>query len=227
VPRAGYRNPKDWQALPAPAIKICGIREAAALDAAIKARADHVGFVFFPPSPRHLPLTDVAALGARAEGRIGRVGLFVDADDATIAGAVAAARLDVLQLHGKEPPERAAQLRARFGLPVWKALPVACRDDVARADAYAKAVDLVLFDAKTPKGAMPGGMGLSFDWGLVANWNGPVAWGLAGGLSPDNIAEAVRISGAPLVDTSSGVESAPGVKDVDRIAAFAYAARQS
>lgn len=212
--------------MPATAIKFCGLTEPAALDAAIRARAEFAGFVFFAPSPRNLSLAAAAALAARAEGRIKRVGLFVDADDATIAEAVAAARLDALQLHGDEPPERAAQLRARHGLPVWKALPVATAQDVARAHAYAGAADLVLFDARTPKDALrPGGMGLSFDWSLVAGWKGSLAWGLAGGLTPGNVGEALRLTGAPLVDTSSGVESAPGVKDVDRIAAFAYAAR--
>jgi len=210
-----------------PAIKICGLTSAEALDAAIGARADYAGFVFFPPSPRHLAPRDAAALAARAEGRIGRVGLFVDADDATVAEALAAARLDALQLHGAETPERAAQLKARFGLPVWKALPVARAEDVARASAYAGAVDLVLFDAKTPKGTLPGGMGLSFDWSLVARWKGPLAWGLAGGLTPENVAEAVRRTGAPLVDTSSGVESAPGVKDRGRIAAFCAAVKNA
>src|SRR5258706_1645830 len=141
-----------------PAIKICGLTGAAALDAAIKARADYAGFVFFPASPRNLTLTGAAALGARAEGRIGRVGLFVDAADDAIAEAAAAARLDGLQLHGSETPGRAAQLKARFGLPVWKALPVAAQSDVAGASAYAGAADLILFDAKTPKGsALPGG----------------------------------------------------------------------
>jgi phosphoribosylanthranilate isomerase len=209
-----------------PAIKICGISTPEALDAAIAARADHCGFVFFPPSPRNVAVRDAAALGARAEGRISRVGLFVDPDDALLAEAVRAAGLDAIQLHGKETPERAAQVRARFGLPVWKALPVASQADVARAHRYAGAVDLVLFDAKTPKDALPGGMGLSFDWSLVARWKGPVAWGLAGGLTPDNVAEAIAQTGAPLVDCSSGVESAPGVKDVDKIAAFCKAARQ-
>ena len=209
-----------------PAIKICGVTTPAALEAAIAARADYLGFNFFPPSPRFLALGNAAAIGARAAGRIGRVGVFVDADDAAIAAAVDAAGLDALQLHGAETPARAAQIRAQFGLPVWKALPVAGRDDVARADAYAGAADLLLFDAKTPKGAaLTGGMGLSFDWSLVANWKGPIAWGLAGGLTPDNVAEAARLTGAPLVDTSSGVESAPGVKDVDKIAAFCKAAR--
>lgn len=213
--------------MPAPFIKICGLNTPASLDAAIAARADYAGLVFFPPSPRHLSLTDAAALGARAEARIQRVGLFVDADDATIAEAVAAARLDVLQLHGTETPERAAQLKAQFGLPIWKALSVAAKADIERAAVYANAADLVLFDAKTPKGALPGGMGLSFDWNLVADWKGPVAWGLAGGLGPANVAEAVRLTRAPLVDTSSGVESAPGVKDSSLIAAFCTAVRSA
>jgi len=213
--------------MPAPFIKICGLNTPASLDAAIAARADYAGLVFFPPSPRHLSLTDAAALGARAEARIQRVGLFVDADDATIAEAVAAARLDVLQLHGTETPERAAQLKAQFGLPVWKALHVAAKADIERAVVYANAADLVLFDAKTPKGALPGGMGLSFDWSLVADWKGPVAWGLAGGLGPANVAEAVRLTRAPLIDTSSGVESAPGVKDSSLIAAFCTAVRSA
>lgn len=210
------------------AIKICGITTSQVLDAAIKVRAEYAGFNFFPPSPRYLSLADAAALGARAEGRIGRVGVFVDGTDIEIADAVAATGLDVLQLHGTETPARAAQLKARFALPVWKVLPVATSADVARADAYAGAADLILFDAKTPKSAaLPGGMGLSFDWSLVARWQGPMAWGLAGGLTPENVAAAIRCTGAPLVDTSSGVESAPGVKDVDKIAAFAYAARNS
>ena len=211
--------------MPAPAIKICGINSAKALDAAIIARADYAGFVFFPASPRNVSIVEAATLSARAEGRIGRVGLFVDADDALIAEAVAAAKLDVLQLHGSETPERAGQLKARFGLPVWKALAVSAAGDADRARAYAGAADLALFDAKTPKGSLPGGMGLAFDWTLVANWKGPLAWGLAGGLTPGNAAEAVRITGARLVDTSSGVETAPGVKDAGRIADFCRAAR--
>ncbi len=210
-----------------PAIKICGIASPAALDAVIAARADHAGLVFFPPSPRNVTLADAAALGARAAGRIGRVGLFVDADDALLADAVSAASLDAIQLHGKETPQRAAELRARFGIPVWKALSIASADDVARAAAYVGAVDLVLFDAKTPKGTLPGGMGLSFDWSLLTAWKAPCAWGLAGGLSADNVAEAVRLTGAPLVDASSGVESAPGVKDAGKIAAFCAAVRRA
>lgn len=209
--------------MPTAAIKICGISTPESLEAAIRARAAHAGFVFFPRSPRNVTPAEAALLSDRAEGRIGRVGLFVDADDAAIGEAVAGARLDTLQLHGSETPERAAQLRARFGIPVWKALSVATAEDAARASTYAGAVDLVLFDAKTPKGTLPGGMGLSFDWKLVANWKGPVAWGLAGGLNPENVAEAIRLTGTPLVDTSSGVESAPGIKDLNRIEAFARA----
>lgn len=208
-------------------IKICGLTTPETLDAAIKARAEYVGFNFYPPSPRYLSPRDAAALSARAEGRTQRVGLFVDASDETIAEFLAAARLDAIQLHGAETPERAAQVKARFGLPVWKALSIASEADVARANAYADAADLVLFDAKTPKGTLPGGMGLAFDWTLVANWKGPLAWGLAGGLTPENVAEAIGLTGAPLVDTSSGVETAPGVKDDARIAAFCASARSA
>ena len=212
--------------MPAPAIKICGVTTPATLHAVIAARADHVGFVFFAKSPRNLALRDAAELAARAQGQISRVGLFVDADDTAIAEAVAAARLDALQLHGEESAARTAQLRNRFGLPVWKAVPVAAAADVARAEAYAGAADLVLFDAKTPKGTLPGGMGLAFDWSLLATWKDRAPWGLAGGLNPANVAEAVRQTGTPLVDTSSGVETAPGVKDAQLIAAFCAAARQ-
>ncbi|MGE4304286.1 MAG: phosphoribosylanthranilate isomerase [Novosphingobium sp.] len=213
--------------MPTAAIKICGISTPVALEAAIRARADYAGFVFFPKSPRNVTPAQAAELAVRAKGRIARVGLFVDADDAALAEAVEAADLDLLQLHGKETPERAAQLRARFGLQVWKALPVASADDVERARVYAGAVDLLLFDAKTPADALPGGMGLSFDWSLVAGWKGATAWGLAGGLTPDNVAEALAMTQAPLVDTSSGVESAPGVKDEDKIAAFCAAVRRT
>jgi phosphoribosylanthranilate isomerase len=208
-----------------PAIKICGVSTPAALDATIHVRADYVGFVFYAPSPRNLAARDAAELAARADGRIAKVGLFVDADDALIAEAVTAARLDALQLHGSETPARAAQLRAQLGLPVWKAISVAAPGDVERAARYADAADLILFDAKTPKGTLPGGMGLAFDWALLSGWRDRTPWGLAGGLGPDNVAEAARQTGAPLVDTSSGVESAPGVKDAARIAAFCAAVR--
>jgi phosphoribosylanthranilate isomerase len=211
--------------MPAPAIKICGITTADALDAVIAARADHVGFNFIARSPRYLPMAMAAELGARAAGRINRVGLFLDADDTAIAEALATGAIDVIQLHGEESPARAGQVRSRFGVPVWKALPVATRDDLHRADAYLGATDLVLFDAKTPKGALPGGSGLSFDWTLLAGWKAPCPWGLAGGLTPANVGEAARLTGAPLVDTASGVESAPGIKDAAKIATFCAAAR--
>jgi phosphoribosylanthranilate isomerase len=206
-------------------IKICGVTTPDALDAAMAARADFFGLVFFPPSPRHVAMADARRLAERAGGRIGKVGLFVDPDDALLAEGVAAGALDAIQLHGSEPPERAAQVRSRFGVPVWKVVRVAAASDVARAAAYRDSADLILFDARTPKGALPGGMGLRFDWSLLAGYRGSLPWGLAGGLTPDNVAEAIRVTGAPLVDTSSGVESAPGVKDTGRIAAFCAAAR--
>lgn len=209
----------------APTIKICGVSTPDAIDAVIGARADYVGFVFFPPSPRNVAPKDAAGLAARAAGRIARVGLFVDADDGLIGEAVKAGQLDALQLHGGETPERAAQLKSAFRLPVWKAISVASANDIERAAAYVGAADLILFDAKTPKGTLPGGMGLAFDWSLLGGWRNRAPWGLAGGLNPDNVADAVRLTGAGLVDTSSGVESAPGVKDVERIAAFCRAAR--
>lgn len=208
-------------------IKICGITTPEALDAAIDGRASHVGFNFFAPSPRHAALDVAADLSRRAAGRVMRVGVFVDADDALLAQTLAAAPLEALQFHGAESPERVAQARLRFGLPVWKVLSIAAPDDLDRANAYAEAADFLLLDAKTPKGTLPGGMGLSFDWTLLAGWRAPLPWGLAGGLSPRNVAAAIRATGAPLVDTASGVESAPGLKDADLIAAFCAAARSA
>lgn len=208
-------------------IKICGISTPEALDAAIQARADYIGFVFFPPSPRNLVPEEAARLSCRADRHVKKVGLFVDADDRIISEACNATNLDILQLHGKESPARSAQIKQRFGLPVWKALPVASASDISRSADYQDVADLVLFDAKTPGGALPGGMGLVFDWALLSSHRTKSPWGLAGGLTPDNVAEAIRATGAALVDTSSGVESAPGVKDVDKIAAFCEAARNS
>lgn len=212
--------------MPGPSIKICGVTTRDALAAAIEARASHVGFNFFPPSPRFLELAAAPALAMQAEGRALRVGVFVDADDAALGDAVAAARLDAIQLHGKEDPARAAAIRARFGKPVWKVISVAGPSDVAKADAYAGVADFILFDAKTPKGAaLPGGLGLAFDWNLLSAYKGPLPWGLAGGLSPANVADAIRGTGTTLVDVSSGVERAPGIKDADRIRTFCFNAR--
>ncbi|MFN2100400.1 phosphoribosylanthranilate isomerase [Altererythrobacter sp. MF3-039] len=211
--------------MPAPEIKICGVSSPDALDAAIAAQADYVGFNFYPPSPRYASPAIVAKLGERAAGRITKVGVFVDADDVFLGEHSEAAKLDAIQLHGAESVERVTQIKSRFGLPVWKVISVSSASDVEKAKAYQGAADLILFDAKTPKGALPGGMGLVFDWSLLARYRGALPWGLAGGLSPANVAEAMAATGASLVDAASGVESAPGVKDVDLIAAFCKAAR--
>lgn len=208
-------------------IKICGLTTAETLDAAIAARADYFGLMFVARSPRFAAPEIAASLGARAAGRIGRVGVFLDQDDSEIAGATAAAGLDVLQLHGGESPARCAELRARHGLPVWKVLSVADKSDLAAARTYAGAADLVLLDAKTPKGTLPGGLGLSFDWDILADWRAPLPWGLAGGLNPANVADAVRRTGTSLVDASSGLETAPGQKDCALIARFCEAVRSA
>lgn len=208
-----------------PDIKICGVSTPDALSATIRARASHVGFNCYPPSPRYVDPRAMAPLAAEAGERIRRVGVFVDADDGFLADHVAAGRLDAIQLHGNESPARAAQIRAQFGLPVWKVIAVTRAEDVDGGQAYRETADFILFDAKTPKGTLPGGMGLVFDWSLLARYRGPLPWGLAGGLTPANVAEAVRRTGAGLVDTASGVESAPGVKDAQMIADFCAAAR--
>ncbi len=207
-------------------IKICGLSTPETLDAALGAGADMVGMVFFAPSPRHVDLATAAALAARARGRAGIVALTVDADDATLAAIVDAARPDMLQLHGKESPERVAAIRARFGLPVMKAVGIATAADLARLSAYADVADRLLLDAKPPKGALlPGGNGVPFDWNLLAGLDLTRPFMLSGGLDPDNVGEAVRRVHPPGIDVSSGVERAPGIKDPARIAAFLRAAR--
>ena len=211
--------------MPAPAIKICGISTPETLAAVIAARAEFVGFNFHPASPRSVGPDQARALARQAEGQIKRVGLFVDAKDAVIADAVGAGALDAMQLHGAESPARAAELRATFGLPVWKVISVASRGDLERAENFVGAADFVLLDAKTPAGSLPGGMGLKFDWTLLSGWRTPLPWGLAGGLTPDNVTEAIALTGAPLVDTASGVEIAPGIKDAGLIAAFCQTVR--
>lgn len=211
--------------MPAPAIKICGLKTAETVDAALKARAEYIGFNFYPPSPRSVSLAKVAALGAQAAGKAVRVGVFVDPDDALLGEAWATGALDAIQFHGEESPARLAEVKARFRCPVWKALSVASRADVAVAVSFTGAADLVLFDAKTPKGTLPGGMGLTFDWNLLTECPRGLAWGLAGGLTAGSVAEAIRQTGAPLVDCSSGVETSPGVKDPGLIAAFCAAVR--
>jgi phosphoribosylanthranilate isomerase len=207
-------------------IKICGLAAPEALDAALDVGADMVGFVFFPPSPRHLTLAAARTLGARVRGRAQKVALSVDADDALLQGIMEALQPDVLQLHGREPPERVASLRKRFGVPVMKAIAVAAAEDLAAVAAYADVADRLLFDARAPREATrPGGLGNVFDWRLLEDIRAGVPFMLSGGLEPANVAEALRITRAPGVDVSSGVERAPGDKDPDKIRAFVRAAR--
>lgn len=197
--------------------KICGLTTARTLDAAIAGGASEVGFVFFAPSPRNLGFDQARALAARVPAQVAKVGVFVDPDDALLAAAIATG-LDAVQLH-KVTPERAAAIRAR--IPVWAAIPVKVAADLGAAAGFVGAADRILYDARTPDdAALPGGMGLRFDWNLLRGYRHPLAWSLSGGLDPQNLAEAVRVTGATAVDVSSGVESAPGVKDVDKIAAF-------
>lgn len=206
------------------AIKICGLSTPDTVGAAVRAGASHVGFVHFPKSPRHVAADQMRALAAAIPASIEKVGVVVDPDDELLADLVASGALTALQLHGKESPQRAAAIRQRFGLPVWKAIAVKTRADIDGANAYTGAVDRLLFDAKTPDGAaLPGGMGLRFDWTLLNGLSIGMPWGLSGGLSADNVAEAVRVTAAPLIDISSGVESAPGIKSVDKIMAFCKA----
>ncbi|MGC1497471.1 MAG: phosphoribosylanthranilate isomerase [Sulfitobacter sp.] len=205
--------------------KICGLITSADVSAAVKAGARYVGFVFFEKSPRHLNLQDAAILAAGVPEGICKVALTVDADDAFLDALVAEVPIDMLQLHGSESPERVSAVKARYGLPVMKAVGVADSDDLIALDAYVKVADQILVDAKPPKGAdLPGGNGLAFDWRLIAGRRWPVPWMLAGGLTPDNVAQAIAMTGAKQVDVSSGVESAPGVKDAALVAGFCEAA---
>ncbi|WP_374545622.1 phosphoribosylanthranilate isomerase [Rhodoblastus sp.] len=207
-------------------VKICGLKRPEPLEAALDAGADMVGFVFFEKSPRHLDLAAARALSAQTRGRAQKVALVVDADDARIADIVEALAPDWLQLHGAETPERVASLRATFGLPILKAIGLADRADLARAKPYEKVSDRLLFDAKPPKDAvLPGGNGLPFDWTLLRDHAVGGDWMLSGGLDAQNVAEAIRLTGARAVDVSSGVEDAPGEKSVDKIRAFIAAAR--
>lgn len=207
-------------------VKICGLRDVAALKAAVDARAAYVGLVFFPKSPRNVSIDEATKIAQAVPVGVAKVALVVDADDALLDAITAQVPLDILQLHGHETPERVSEIRGRYGLPVMKAVGVADESDLAALDAYAQVADQILVDAKPPKDAdLPGGNGLSFDWRLIAGRRWAVPWILAGGLTPANVGEAVRLTGATQVDVSSGVESAPGVKDADLIAAFCAAAR--
>jgi phosphoribosylanthranilate isomerase len=209
-------------------IKICGLKTPQALDVALESGADQVGFVFFAPSPRHLGYEAARALGERVKDRAGKVALTVDATDEMLGEIVEALHPDVLQLHGTETPERVAAIRARFGLPVMKALPVAESADLAAISSYAKVADKLIFDARAPKDATrPGGLGKPFDWRLLADVEAGVPFMLSGGLDASNVADALAITHAPGVDVSSGVERVPGEKDPDKIRAFVRTARQA
>ena len=208
------------------AAKICGLSTEASVEAAIAGGGAYVGFVFYPPSPRAVSPQRAGELCAAVPPSVKRVALFVDADDAAIAAVLDHAPIDILQFHGAETPERVAEARQRFGCEVMKAIAVAGPEDVAAASRYEEAADRLLFDAKPPRrvGALPGGNGLAFDWQLIAGRDWRLPWMLSGGLTAELLPEAVRISGARAVDVSSGVETAPGRKDPEKIRAFLAAA---
>lgn len=206
--------------------KICGINDPAAMRAAVEGGAAYVGLVFYPPSPRNLSPKQACGLAGLAPSPTKKVGLFVDPDDAALAAVTMQVALDVLQLHGRETPERVAAIRAGFGVPVMKAIKVGTAEDVDAAQAYEEVADLLLFDAKAPGAKLPGGTGQSFDWTLLSGRRWAKPWMLSGGLDAGNVGEAARVAGAAVVDVSSGVESAPGRKDPAAIRAFLDAVRR-
>lgn len=202
-------------------VKICGLKTIEAVERAVELGARYVGFIFFPKSPRNIEPDDAGRLADRIRGRAKIVAVTVDADSDLMDEIVSALSPDVLQLHGNESPERVLTIKAVYGLPVIKALSIRDADDVKRIDAYTGIADKVLLDAKAPKGSeLPGGNGVSFDWRLLDSLDEGVDYMLSGGLNAENIAEALTVTGAKAVDTSSGVESAPGIKDLDRMTAF-------
>ena len=203
-------------------VKICGISTPETLAAAVRAGASHVGFVHFAKSPRHLSLADAARLRALVPAHVKAVLLVVNPSPESLAEAVRLVAPDVVQFHGAETPDALARFRGETGIEAWRAMAV--RDAASLADVaqFRGAADRVLLDA--PASSLPGGNGMAFDWSLLAGWQAPLAWGLAGGLTPANVGEAIRLTGARLVDTSSGVERSPGIKDVDKITAFCKAA---
>jgi len=213
--------------MPETQVKICGLSTPETVDAAVDAGATHVGFVHYEPSPRHVSLEQARALRARLPARVKAVLLLVNMEAGPTAQAIDAVRPDVVQFHGSETAEWLALIRNNTPLEVWKAVGVKDEGSLDRARRFEGAADLVLYDApaKAISGALPGGNGLALDWSLLAAHRSATAWGLAGGLTPDNVADAIRQTGAPLVDTSTGVESTPGVKDSDKIRAFVRAAR--
>lgn len=207
-------------------VKICGLTRPQDMDAVVAAGAAYAGLVFFAKSPRALGIAQARQLALAAPPGLARVGLFVDADDSLLDAVLAEVPLDMLQLHGVESPERMAALRARHGLPLIKAVGVAGAGDLPALATYGRVADMLLVDAKPPRDALlPGGNGLAFDWRLIAGRRWPVPWMLAGGLDAGNVADAIALTGARQVDVSSGVESAPGVKDADKIGRFVVAAQ--
>ncbi|PVH29708.1 phosphoribosylanthranilate isomerase [Pararhodobacter oceanensis] len=207
-------------------VKICGLTKPQDMEAVAAAGASYAGLNFFPKSPRYVSGALAREISLAAPVGLARVGLFVNADDAQLDAVLAEVPLDFLQLHGAETPERIEEIRARYGLPLIKAVGVADAEDVSKLSDYARHADMLLVDAKPPKNAeLPGGNGLTFDWRLIAGRRWSVPWMLAGGLTPDNVAEAVKLTGARMVDVASGVESAPGVKDPEMIARFTAAAQ--
>lgn len=208
--------------------KICGLTTPGALDAALAGGAAFVGAVVFPKSPRHIEPLHGATLFERARGRAKVVAVTVDADDALLTGIALILKPDLIQLHGHETPEQAGRVRMLTGAGIIKVLPIRSHEDFAEAEAWEPFVDHLMFDARPPEGsALPGGVGARFDWALLSDRAFRHPWFVAGGLTPDNVAHAIRVSGAPLVDVSSGVETAPGVKDPALIAAFLEAARSA
>jgi phosphoribosylanthranilate isomerase len=208
--------------------KICGLKTAETVDAAVANGADLIGFNFFQKSPRFVEPEVAAALGGAVPARVLKTGLFVDDEDARIAAILAVAPLDLLQLHGSETPERVAAIRAKFGIPVMKVIKVRTAADIARAADYETVADRLLFDALPPadmKNALPGGNAVSFDWTLLQGFRSRLPWMLSGGLTPGNLAEAVRQTGAPAVDVASGVEDRPGEKSLSKIKDFLEVAR--
>jgi phosphoribosylanthranilate isomerase len=207
-------------------VKICGLTTKVGLDAALACGADMVGFVLYEKSPRHISLELAASLGGLVSARACKVLLAVDASDAFLDAAIAALEPGLLQLHGGESPQRVASIRARFGLPVMKAIAIRQEDDLSAVPEFESVADFLLFDAKPPPGALyPGGHGKSFDWRMLTRLKTQKPWLLAGGLNASNVAQALSEVGAPGVDVSSGVESAPGIKDAAKIAAFIAKAR--
>lgn len=209
-------------------VKICGLSTPDAIDAAVAGGARFVGFIFYPRSPRNVSPATAAALARRVPASITKVGVFVDPTDEQLQSVLGEAALDMVQLHGGETPERIVAVKRRFGRPVMKAIPVADASDLDAAQRYLEVADWLLFDAKPPRldpGTLPGGNGLAFEWSLLHRQSWPLPWMLSGGLEADNLADAVRLSGAGTVDVSSGVETAPGRKDLAKIRAFLERAR--